>query len=72
MAESVSGVLRNLDQSGGVSDDGSRPSDPDPLEDTACTAVSTFDCLYESKDGKLACFQTEDGHLIAVDTGRLV
>lgn len=34
-------------------------------------AQSSFECLYESDDGKLVLFETDEGHLVAVDSSRL-
>lgn len=35
-------------------------------------ALATFEKLYQSNDGKLHLYQTEDGHLQAVDSAKLI
>lgn len=42
----------------------------DRVDDKA--SLSDIDCLYESKDEKLAVFETKEGHLVAVDASKLV
>lgn len=42
---------------------------PDP--DESKTAPATFERLYESEDGRLVLFQTDKGHLAAVDSSKL-
>ena len=32
----------------------------------------TFEMLYQSNDGRLCLFQTDDGHISAVDSSRMV
>ena len=32
----------------------------------------TFEMLYQSDDGRLCLFQTDDGHISAVDSSRMV
>ena len=34
--------------------------------------LGTFEMLYQSDDGRLCLFQTEDGHLSAVDSSKLI
>ena len=38
----------------------------------ASLAPSRFQLLYESRDGKVAVFEDEHGHIVAVDAKRLV
>ena len=33
---------------------------------------STFEMLYQSDDGRFCLFQTEDGHISAVDSSRMI
>ena len=39
---------------------------------SAPVAVARFQLLYESRDGKVAVFEDEHGHIVAVDAKRLV
>ena len=42
-----------------------------PDADESKTAPATFERLYESEDGRLVLFQTDKGHLAAVDSSKL-
>lgn len=33
---------------------------------------ASFDRLYESRDEKLVLFETRDGHLVAIDSSKLI
>jgi len=47
--------------------------DEGALGDSSATTGSfaRFQCLYESRDGKMAVFEDEHGHIVAVNTQRL-
>ncbi len=45
---------------------------PSDRDDCRATDPSTFGLLYESKDDKLVLFETREGHLVAIDSSKLV
>ncbi|MBQ3106738.1 MAG: hypothetical protein IJC51_04655 [Eggerthellaceae bacterium] len=40
-------------------------------DSSATPSFARFQLLYESRDGKMAVFEDEHGHIVAVDTARL-
>jgi len=46
-------------------------SSPSVSDSPATPSFARFQLLYESRDGKMAVFEDEHGHIVAVDTARL-
>lgn len=45
---------------------------PSDRDDRRPIDPSTFGLLYESKDDRLVLFETREGHLVAIDSSKLV